>query len=343
MNILFDITHPAHLHLFRNFISYLEQNEHSVIITSREKDVLDKLLNHYELKAYNLSSPKKSTLGMLSELFKRTYEIIRLNKKHHFDVSFGTSVSIGFLKLIKKVPAYNFNEDDDRVVRKYILLAYPYASKIINPDCIEFKLWKSKRVLYNSFHELAYLHPNNFKPEKEILQKYNLTKNKYVIIRLSALKAHHDNGAAGISIELLKKIIEMAQKNYTIIKSVEKDKTHTIEPQDMHSLMAYAKAIISDSQTMTIEGAVLGIPAIRINTFINKSTVITELEKKYMLAYGFYPNQEKEIVEVIDYVLHDATVERMWEKRKEDLLKDKIDLNQWIINYFENQINKESN
>lgn len=335
MNLLFDITHPAHFHLFKNFIVYLKQHGHTVVITSRKKDVLEHLLDDFGLQYFSLSSPAKSVLGMFFEMFKRNKRIFQLHKKYKFEASFGTSVSIGFLNLRYDVPAYNFNEDDDLVVRKYTWLAYPFATKIINPDCIQFQKWKKKRVLYPSFHELAYLHPNNYKPNPKTLNKYSLQKSEYYIIRLSALEAHHDNRAKGISETLLNKILAIGA-DCQVVKSIEKSKSHQIEPHDMHDIIAFAKAVISDSQTMTIEAAVLGVPSIRVNTFVGKSTVITQLEEQYQLTYGYLPDQEKEILHMVARVLGERKPD--YTKRWKKLLEDKIDFNNWMISYFNKQI-----
>lgn len=338
MNLLFDIGHPAHVHLFRNFISYLIKEKHSVFVTSRDKDVTSALLDYYQINNIALSTPAIGKLGMFKELRHRNKSIFNLHKENHFDASFGTSVSIGFLQRKFGVLAYNFNEDDDAVVKQYAYLAYPFATKIINPDCLEFSKWKKKRVLYPSYHELAYLHPNNFKPDINIVKEYGLEEKKYVIVRLSALTAHHDVGAKGISQELLDKIKNILS-DYKVIESSELKKEYKIKPWDMHHVLAYAKMIISDSQTMTIEGAVLGVPAVRINTFIDKSTVIAELEKKYTLAYGFFPNDEKTIIDTVKYLATDKEVDNLWERKRQILLNDKIDFNEWMIEFFENNIN----
>ena len=38
MNILFDVNHPAQVHLFKNLIKHLLPN-HSVIVTARNKEI----------------------------------------------------------------------------------------------------------------------------------------------------------------------------------------------------------------------------------------------------------------------------------------------------------------
>ncbi len=337
MNLLFDIGHPAHVHLFKNFIKYLKGNEHNVYVTSRKKDVTEVLLNHYRIDSYSLSAPRTSKIGMLLELRTRNKQIYSLHTKYHFDASFGTSASIGFLNRKYNIPAYNFNEDDDAVVKYYTWLSYPFASKIINPDCIEYSRWKKKRILHPSYHEMAYLHPNNFLPDRSIVESYGLKPKQYIIMRLSGLIAHHDTGEKGISENLYKRIKSIF-KGYKIVESHELKKEYQVDPWDMHHILAYSKMIVSDSQTMTIEGAVLGIPSIRINTFIGKSTVIDELEKKYKLAYGFYPNDETNIVQTITNLVNKEDLETEWKQKRNDLLNEKIDLNTWLINYFEDHI-----
>lgn len=49
MNILFDIDHPVHFHLFRNFIHYLKAHDHQIFIVTRNKDV-----TYYIVPKYNI-------------------------------------------------------------------------------------------------------------------------------------------------------------------------------------------------------------------------------------------------------------------------------------------------
>lgn len=335
--ILFDIGHPAHYHLFKNFMRFLKNEHVPFIIATRDKEVTNTLISHDGFGFHSLSSPGKGLLAMGKELIVRDLSIFGLHRKHKFTHAFGTSVSIAHLSMVSKVKSYNFNEDDDDVVPLYTKITYPFSTKIINPDCLNYKKWKNKRVLHSSYHELAYLHPNNFTPDINIIKSYDLQPKKYVIIRLSALAAHHDVGMKGISKDLLAKIKTLL-KDYTIIESSELATQYKVKPWDMHHILAFAKMIISDSQTMTIEGAVLGIPALRINTFIDKSTVIAELENKYKLAYGFYPNDENSIVSTIAYLTQNHQIYSLWQEKLKIMLNDKIDFNQWMISYYINEI-----
>ena len=340
--ILFDIGHPAHVHMFKNYISYLKKKKYDVYVTTRNKDITHTLLDHYNIPYTCISNPGKNNfIGMLVELLIRNFRMLKLCLKHKIKIGIGTSTSITHLTLLSfgKFKSYNLNEDDDKIVPLFTYSTYPFSTKIINPDCLEFKKWKKKRALYPSYHELSYLHPNNFTPDEKILKKYALEKGKYVIFRLSALKAHHDVGAKGISTELKKQMTKMLN-GYEIIESFEGKKGNKIEIWDMHHILAFSKMIISDSQTMTIEAAVLGIPSMRINTFIGKSTVIEELEDKYKLCYGILPSNENLIMKTLKELITNEKLEEDWQVKRKTLLRDKIDFNQWMVNYFETEIKK---
>ncbi len=332
-SILFDIGHPAHVHLLRNFIKRLIKQGDKVIIVTRDKEMTNELLEHYKLDYQCISVAKPGLLGKFFELIQRTYKIMRLHQKYQFDSAWGTSVSIGFLSLFYKVKSYNLNEDDDATVPFYSWLAYPFSTKILNPDCIKYNRWADKRILYNSYHELAYLHPDNFTLDERILQTYDLAKGKYIVFRFSALSAHHDLNAKGLSKEIFEKILNFCG-NYKIVKSVEKEKNHSFKSWHMHHILAGAKMIISDSQTMSIEAAVLGVPSLRINSFMGKSTVLDELEFKYQLTVGLYPHQEEKILNTVKSIINSSSSGKLWEEKCCKLYRDKVGLNEWLYNFY---------
>lgn len=339
--ILFDIGHPAHVHLFKNLIFYLKDKNYPFFVTTRNKDITHNLLSHYNIPFTCISKAAKSNIiSMIFELFVRNIRLIKLCVNEKIGIGIGTSVSISHLSFFSfgGFKSYNIGEDDDAVVPLLCYSTYPFTTKIINPNCLEFKLWEGKRVLHPSYHELAYLHPNNFKADENIIKKYGLKKNNYIVFRFSALTAHHDSKAKGISPQL-RGDIQNVLNNYEIIESFESKSGSKIEPWDMHHVLANAKMIISDSQTMTIEGSVLGVPSIRINTFIGKSTVIEELENKYEIAYGFFPNDKENIISLLKKLINDDKLEEKFKIKKNLLLKEKVDFNKWLIDYFEDEIN----
>lgn len=335
MRIIVDLGHPAHFHLFKNVIAALKKAGHEVEIIARQKDCLLDLLEQAKLEYHKVPRKGKGLVALGWQnlrTFKAAIQSVRIK---HADVMLGTSVVVGPAARLTGAISIVFNEDDAKTVPVFAKMSYPFAHYVVTPDCLKFERHGRKHVTHPSYHELAYLHPENFCPDREILKKYGLREKGYVIARFSALKAHHDIGARGISKELWEKLEGILEK-YEIVKSIEKEcGTHQIEPWDMHHVLAFAKMIISDSQTMTIEGAVLGIPAVRINTFVGCSTVIEELESKYKLAVGILPDKQEKILSTIRDILQDAETERIWSQRRNRLLAEKVDFSQWMRDFFE--------
>jgi predicted glycosyltransferase len=106
----------------------------------------------------------------------------------------------------------------------------------------------------------------------------------------------------------------------------------------MHDVLAFAKMVISDSQTMTMEAAVLGVPSIRYNSFVEKISYLKEMESRFDLTYGFLPGRdENKMLNKIDELLQVKNLNNLWLVKREQMLNEKDDFNQWIINYFEAQ------
>jgi predicted glycosyltransferase len=78
-----------------------------------------------------------------------------------------------------------------------------------------------------------------------------------------------------------------------------------INPSDMHHLLYLSDLLISDSQSMSMEAAMLGTPSIRISDFAGRISVLNELELKFGLTFGYKPNQVKPIIDKIDELLND--------------------------------------
>lgn len=333
MTALFDLGHPAHVHLFRHFIGHLREGGEEVVVTSRGKEVTAPLLDHFGIPHRLLSRPTRGRVGMARELVTRTGRILALHRRHRFDRAFGTSVSIGWLSALHGVPSYNFNEDDDDVVPLYTALSYPLATKIVVPDCLRYRRWAAKRLLHPSYHELAYLHPDRFTPDPAVPRRHGLEPGRYAVVRLSALAAHHDRRARGLSAAFVERL-EGVLSGLAIVRSDERRARARFEPWELHDLLAHARLIVSDSQTMTIEAAVLGVPAVRINSFFGRSTVIDELERRYRLALGFPPEEEEAALAAVGELSADPEVPARWQERRRRLLADKVDLTSWMIERF---------
>ena len=91
---------------------------------------------------------------------------------------------------------------------------------------------------------------------------------------------------------------------------------------------------------MTIEAAVLGTPAIRCNTFVGRCPVIEELEHRYELTYGFLPHEEGRMLNTIERLLDTGNLKGEWLRRRDNMLKEKIDLTAWMVPFVEDYVKK---
>ena len=83
MRLLVDVTHPAHVHLFKNAIEAFRDEGAAVRVASREKDVTTRLLDAYGIPHTVLS---KKTGSVPREWVGRELRLLRLARNFGPDV-----------------------------------------------------------------------------------------------------------------------------------------------------------------------------------------------------------------------------------------------------------------
>ena len=346
MKVLFHLGHPAHFHLFKNVIAQLRDSGHGTTIAIKKKDVLENLLQSSGLPYINIlpDGRKDNKFSIALGQLKQDYQILRLSLKEKPDVLVGTSVAISHVGKLLGIPSVNLNEDDAEAVPLYAKLAYPWATKIIAPNVCSVGKWEAKKVGYEGYHELAYLHPENFKADKDIAARYMSLDKPVTLIRFAKLGAHHDTGISGISDDLALQIIELLKDRSEIIITSERKFSSELEPyrkaidpKDMHHVMAHARLYIGDSQTMAAEAGVLGVPFIRFNDFVGRIGYLGELEDKYELGVGIKPSEKDRLLQAVsDFDLSEESFQNH-QKKKAHMLSEKVNLAAYLFNYLVNQ------
>lgn len=344
MNILIDVGHPAHIHLFRNAARIWIEHGHSVMFAARDRHLLSELINRHGFSHRIVSKARKGFFGLAFELLEHDWNLLKLAIDFKADILIGTSICITHVAKLLSKRSVIFNEDDIDYLKSFAILGYPFANHIVTPLCLRDKK-TSKYINYEGYHELAYLHPNHFHPDPSIFQQLGIEPNEsYFVLRFVELKAHHDNGKQGLSKQTKRELIHLLSNYGKVFISSEgiidddmKAYLLPTEAESIHHVLHYATMVISDSQTMTIEAAVLGTPAIRFNSFVGLCSVIEELEHKYGLTYGFTPGQEAEFFEKIKALISQPNLKEIWKQRKAKMLDDKIDLTAWMVNLIESE------
>ena len=86
MHILCDISHPAHVHFFRNAINTWRQRGQQVTILSRNKDITLPLLDEYGYEHQCLSQARRGVVGLGLELLEHEGRLYWLFRHHPPDV-----------------------------------------------------------------------------------------------------------------------------------------------------------------------------------------------------------------------------------------------------------------
>lgn len=341
MNVLIDINHPAHVHLLRNTYSMLVANGNNVIVTVKEIPSAVKLLDLYGIPYVNIGKKDDALAKKGLDQLMFDLRILKLVREHHIDLGIGSSINLPHVSKLSRMKSIVLDDDDDDAEPLFVKFGHPFADAILTPSAIKRK---SKKAVYvDSYHELAYLHPNRFTPDPTVLREAGLEEGEpFFILRFNAFKAHHDVGAEGLSIENKRRLVELLKARGKVLITTERNIDDEFKPYQMkvspekaHSLMYYATMFVGDSQTMTSEAAVLGTPAVKCNTFAGRLAVPNELEQKYGLCYSFLPTQQDAFFAKIDELLAMSNLKEEWQKRRQRLLTEKMDYSGFLVWFLE--------
>ncbi|MBO8161747.1 MAG: DUF354 domain-containing protein [Thermosipho sp. (in: Bacteria)] len=338
MKILFNIAHPAQVHLFRNAIRILSEKGHDIKVTAVDKEVSAYLLKAYNIEHEIVGKARSSILGKAIEMLKIEKQLYSLSKKFRPDVLVG-GVGNAYVAHVGKLigrPSIVFDDTEHAKIEHFLM--DPFVTTIVTPSCYKKNLGK-KQVRYNGYHELAYLHPNYFKPDPSILDKLGLSKgDTFILLRFVSWTASHDVGQKGIQnrINFVKELEKYGQVLISaegrLEKELEKYRVR-IPPDKIHDVLYYATLYVGEGATMATESAILGTPAVYISSLVGTMGNFIELEKKYGLVFNYTtePGTLKKAIEILeDYD------QRRWRERRKRLIREKIDVTKFMVWFIKN-------
>lgn len=344
MRILVDIGHPGHVHLLRNLAKNLEKKGHKVFYSVRDIPVAKKLMDYYGMPYIDLGKKSDTIMGKAWTVLKQDFLLFWYVLIHRIDLGLSSGIALPHVSRLTKMKSIVFDDDDDEVEEFFVKYSHPFTDVVLSPSALRDHRKTPNAIFYAGYHELSYLHPNVFQPDETVLSKLGIKKGeRYFVMRFVALKGHHDVGNKGLSLEQKKKLVEVLSKHGRVIITAERQLEPEFEPyrlavpaEEMHSVMYYASLYVGDSQTMTSEAAVLGVPALRCNTFVGRIAYLEEEEHQYGLTYGFTPDQFDLLVEKLESMLANPTLKEDWQKKRQKLLNDKIDVSAFFTWFVEN-------
>ena len=342
MRILIDIGHPAHLHIFRNFAKEMEKDGHEILFTCRNKEFEIYLLEYYGFNYKTFGKSYKTVAGKIFGLLKFDILEILTALKFKPDLFLGAgSMYVAHAAAALRKPCYNF---EDTFNMEQVRLYLPFVDKVFvssagYPDSID----KNKLVVYDGYHELAYLHPNWFTPDDSIYKELGLNKGqKYVLMRFVAWNATHDIGEEGFSLDYKINLVKTLAKQCPVFISAEDDLPKELQEfrlktpiEKIHHVMAFASLFIGEGATMSSESAMLGTPAIYVDT---QDAYTIDEQERYGLVFH-YKNQEPTLNKALE-ILENPDSKEIFAKRREKMLKDKIDVTAFLLDYVKQRFLK---
>lgn len=345
MNVLVDIGHPAHVHLLHGLVNELKGHGHNVFYSVRDIPVAKRLMTYYDMTPWlDLGGKRDSLFGKAQTVLHQDSQLLRFVRRNHIDIGLSSGIVLSHVSQLTRMKSFVFDDDDDAAEPLVVKYGHPMSDVVFTPDCIQRT---SKRaVYYAGTHELAYLHPSRFIPDPSVLSKACLhLGERFFIMRFVALKGHHDVGQQGLSLQQKQSLVKLLEPHGRVIVTSERELEPEFEPyrlpvppEEIHSLMAYSSMFVGDSQTMTSEAAILGVPALKCNTFAGKLSVPNMLEQQYGLCYAYHPDQFNHFYAHIEQLLNTDphTLHEEWQAKRQRFLKDHIDVTAFFTQFIEN-------
>jgi predicted glycosyltransferase len=338
---------PAQVHLYKNIVKRLEERGHDLRLLLRDYGEAREVASELNLSYTIYSKPKVSKMGKILSLPRDIIVACRKLQNFKPDIITGMGVYDAFTSALLRAKSVVFNDSEPISNKVFYSTQFKFylhfVDAIVTPSSFREDLGK-KHIRVNSYKELAYLHPNYYKPDESIKEILGLEDDEeYVLLRFNAFDAVHDFGISGFSIDDKIRLVNELEKHAKVFISSESKLPEKLEKYRLpapksriHDVIYYAKLLVTDTQTMTTEAGILGTPSIRCNKFVGKNDMgnFIELEKKYGLIYN-YRDPEMATKKALELV-KENNLKKEWREKREKLLKDKIDLTAFMVWFIEN-------
>jgi hypothetical protein len=315
---------------------------HETLIVAKDKDVTLALLHRFDLPYTSVGKYSKSNAAKMIDMQRITYRIYRLAKNFSPDILTGFGgINAAHASLLLRKPCISFSDSDSANLTHSLLI--PFVSAICTPSCFSKDLGR-KQIRFNGYKELAYLHPKYFKPDPSVLDEIGIADgDKFVVVRFVAWEASHDIGQHGFDLETKRKLVNELEKHARVLITSESPLPEefesyriTVAPERLHDLLYYATLYVGEGATMASECAVLGTPAIYVNTL--SAGTLQEQKQKYGLICCFHDmnNTQERVIEKAIELISKENLKEEWATKRQRMLADKIDVTQFMVDFIEN-------
>lgn len=335
MRIALTIQRPPHVHFYREAITELARAGHEVFVFVRDSEITTSLLDAFGIEYTVLTDQPDGSLPSLA-LTQATFEAKLIRQLFRIDPDVVSGVGgLSASHAATAVGARSVAFTDTEHARLSNVLMRPFVDEVYTPDCFHATLGAG-HVRYPSYHEFAYLHPDRFTPDPAVLDETDIDPDRpLVILRLAGWEAAHDVGANGIDDPgtVIDRLEETgAQVRLTSEVPLDEDAERyelDLPPERFHDLLSQASLYLGEGATTAAESAVLGTPAIYVNSL--RMGYTDELEARYQLLVNCQGSFRRErALRTAEHLLEE-TATTDFEQRRAALVEDKVDTTEVIL------------
>ncbi|MFX1428127.1 MAG: DUF354 domain-containing protein [Promethearchaeota archaeon] len=304
--IWIDIEQPKTAIMFQSLIRRFENAGSELLITARDYDSTYQILNdnntNYRRIGKHGGERLEDKLETYINRLKDLYPLVQSFSPDYF-VTFlsieGTRIAYGL-----QIPSIGMNDEPRN--EPVCKLLHPFLDNIITPECIPIEDYiklhadPNKIIRYNGLDEIAWL--SEYIPNPNVLDKFNLEKGKFVLIRSEPSHASYFIDKLKPDETLISKFLPSIYKEFPDhkyfllvrskkqedfllkkLKELRKDDNIIITQylSNIVDLCFYGALIISGGGTIVRESSLLNVPSIEF--FPGESAP----QEKFLIKNGF--------------------------------------------------------
>jgi hypothetical protein len=285
MKIWIDISNAPHAHFFKNIIHELEGRGHDLLVTAREFDSIQDILNLLQIEHSVVGKHGGFSLkDKLIESSKRIVDLAEMISRENPDLAlYKHSVEASRVSYGLKIPSLCVVDNEIAEAQNKLML--PLSTKIIAPTAIplhEITRYGVSPENVRRFYGICELaHVRDFVPDERVFDDLP-GDDSLIVLRPEPIKADYYNGSKETSV--VRDIIGDAPIDATFVvfpRSAEQKKLFNFsnvlipeKPMDSLSLIHYADLVVSAGGSMNREAIASEVPA--ISAFPGHLLAVTE-------------------------------------------------------------------
>jgi predicted glycosyltransferase len=323
MQFAFFTNTPAQVHLYRNPTERLLESGHEVRIFGRDYGCTRALLDHYDLPYLLYGSRDTTPLSWILQLPNHYRRIFRAIRRFDPDFISGMGVYAAHAGVFSDTPTVLVVDSEPDWIDHRI--SHPFAEAVLTPHAFAKDLGDD-HYRFRGYKETAYLHPDVFSSAPAIRDRLGVgPAEPYAIVRFNEFEAHHDIGEEGLSPAQRRDLLGALAREVTVFVSDEGGEVDLdtldarpfdLPPGLLHDALAEARLLVTETQTMATEAALLGTPTVRSNSFVGGDDMgnFLELERE-----GLIRNRSSfdDVRETALEFATDGAAKRRWRRRRD--------------------------